>query len=239
MSREFQGTPLTEAASAAIDEWLSQVRLDLLRRARQVASEAHGERPPEITVRDILGAVESPAPRGAAIRSERFRLLHLISVLFAIMTISGALLWIGPNVSDLEPAQVVGLASTVTGLVGLLLSRLFLEQIDQSYGGQFSEGPALEFSRDISSDFMGQFWTLELALRSLNAQTVGETAAAGTTPTVLALKSGALTDEDAERLRRVIDVRNRLVHGRPVSETELKHGLVEMERLRRAMDGHR
>ncbi|MGW9550897.1 hypothetical protein ACWG8W_07570 [Citricoccus zhacaiensis] len=224
--------PLTEAAAAALDEYLDDIREEVLRRARDNASESTSGYAPEVTVRDVIAAAErtSSGVSGTTRRGIRERMLSVYGLVFAAAAIVGVLLWLGPELGSRSPQESVGLLTAVTGAFGYLASRAALEAA-RRLDARGLRGPSEAESRHgLTGRFLSQYNDLELTVRGFNARTLGETAA-GRNPTSTVLHSGVLDKRTAEELRGVVEVRNRLVHGKAVSNEEIQDALTDMQRL--------
>lgn len=234
MSDLEEGVPLTTAAAQAVDEFVADLRSDLLRRARQSAEESQGGLAREITVRDVMAAADFPEYRQAQmLRGDRLGLLlRAYSAVFAVAALTGLALWFGPDLRSLETQQLVGVATAITGLLGAAMSWLYGDLLRRRRSATYRGSGLRDEDRDIQSHFLAAYVALELSLRDFNARHLGETAAAGTNPVLVARRSELLSDEDRETLRSLVDLRNRMVRGKTVAEPELRRGVSEANRLR-------
>ncbi|MFC7487243.1 hypothetical protein ACOCJ7_00100 [Knoellia sp. CPCC 206453] len=233
MSHLDERVPLTAAAAQAMEELVADVRSDLLRRARQSAEESQGGLAREITVRDVMSAAEMPEYAWQHLQGgDRLGLLlRIYSVVFGVAALIGIALWFAPNLENLQTQQLVGVATAITGLLGAALSWFYGDLIRRRRSSSRGGGSGGE-ARDIQSHFLASYVALELSLRDFNARHLGETAAAATNPVLVARRSDVLGDEDRETLRSIVDLRNRMVHGKLVTTPELTRGILEANRLR-------
>jgi hypothetical protein len=229
---------LTPAAQEALNELVEDYRNQVLLTAAETASRLTGE-VREISVSDLLSAMPKKNTSQAR-RPSQFidRVVNIYQTIGLLVALCGFGWFVGRDfLVGLDPQRQLPLLLGFSGLLISGFSYVFL-RLRQGRALSPSRSESIAFDDTSSPAHMGlliaQWQQIELFIRSIVGSTFGESAASAPFSTLLSrLKNeGTITEEDVVALRRLLEVRNNLVHaGRAVSDLEMRNALVDAQRL--------
>lgn len=231
---------LTPAAQQVFGEMVKDYRDQILIAAAERASRATGELR-EISVQDI---VRSASRVALPARQERRTYLSLVSRIYIfvglLLGIAG-LIW--PALREfgaiLSPEQrwplLVGLAGFTLAATGLVLSRLFERYGSLSF---FDKELGEDNQQELAALYMTRWVQIEVALRNFVSSRFGESVAKEpiSSLTERLRADEILSNEDVDTLRKLVEMRNKLVHqGFGGSRETLEDGLRRADHILRKL----
>ena len=216
MEKDDLESKLTPAAKQALQELVEEFRAQVLRSAAQSAAAFQGE-VREITVRDIVASstrnlLGTRPWRAAGLEwlLSSYAILGvvfgIVGALYALLSRDGTLFGRGIALQFSIAGMFVALIATV--LLTIRGKRLLRQSSEASFPGfSYSVG-------EIGPTFVMEWSQVELALRSMAAARLGESSATAPIGRLIQELSqrGTLTTEDVSTLRRLLEIRNRVVH---------------------------
>ncbi len=227
---------LTPAAHSALQELVSDYRAQILMEAHRAAAGLTVESR-EISVRDLLEAVlrAQSRPRGADSRNLLDRLLFAYFISGMIATI-GAVLFLAiqslqdfSRIDSLEMPVLVALTGIVISFTSYAMLRLFRRTREQRMVLRIGRAT----SDDLASQFLDRWLEIELGTRTWAAAALGEsTAQAGVSVLLRSLHDiDQLNVDDLAVFRKLLDLRNRIVHGHRVPNDDIREALKDTDHL--------
>lgn len=234
---------LTPAARQALEELVEEYKSEILRRASDSAASLTGE-VREVSVHDIFQGVGEFQKRGVArYRTPMERVLNLYMVTGVVLGAVGLLYYVFRTLmGGLETRDQLPLLFSFAGftIAAMSFAVLWLRQARERR--EFARkvfGPA-DYG-DIASVFISRWRELELTLRNVVAADFGESLAKEPVSILVRslVKKGRLSDQDMERIRRLLETRNRLVHkGDLGRRDEMNTAMGDLERLLHKLGTH-
>jgi hypothetical protein len=226
---------LTPAARQLLEEAVKDYRAQVLSAAQSSAARLTGELR-EISVHDVLTGLAAAQPGLSRRRTSQVeRVLYLYGVTGILMAVASVVYWLVRNASASSDLQAqLPLLLGASGLLMSVLSFLYLRIRTIRLGDTGSEGFSNRGDASAEFTFISQWRDLEIGLRRIAAAELGESGSAMPFSALVnaAMKSGTLSAEDANVLRRLIDLRNRILHkGDSISTAELRDAVNAADRL--------
>jgi hypothetical protein len=221
MQETLNSAKLTPAAREAVQELTESFKSELLAKASNQATNA-SQTTPIIAVQDIFESYTALRPR---FLEEQDRTLPLVEVTFGI--VSGVLLSLAVNAL----ADTTLSTTFTTLIVSLTLATLITAfMLIQRRQRKFQDTFTLTFPRSTSAAF-ANFWLvhewqeLEVVLRTIVAAKFGESKASAPSSVLITMleESHAISAMEASYLREALQLRNAIVHGRGVEQTQSEY----------------
>lgn len=209
---------LTDGARSVFDDYVRSYAESILRSARSRAVRSSVAGNLEVSVRDMVEAIEEttgPAysPSYSRRRRERLRLiLSLYALAGLAMTATGLMYYITAQ-NDLTSAERIGLLVAATGFLLTLFSGGVAGVMQRRVAGaEYAERTRLD---DLAGEFIREWANFEAVASRLVAETAGESRVdAVPLRELLRLsdKYDFVSSRDRDFLREMLDTRNRVVH---------------------------
>jgi len=239
---------LTPAAGEALDELVEDFRTQTLINAAKSAARDTGE-VKEISVRDILTSVNLSQLRLRKTWPTLMeRLLTAYSVLGTILTIGGLAYFAYKNVAFKQDEtnrwvlSVIVVGATLA-VFPILMRRLKFFPFSFATGER-ADGPSK--TTELLTDYLLIWPKIELTARDIIASQLGESSAKKPLSMLIneLQQSGILSLEDEEKLKELLNTRNKIVHGVPeLGLDQLQNSISEAQKLlskmkRRSFNSH-
>ena len=232
---------LTPAALQVLTEVGEDYRKQILLAAAQSASQTTGELR-EISVHDVLWALgKVSAPPERQIRNPVDRALYLYAAIGLLLGILGSGFYYLRPYSIEAALRSPQLLLSAAGFMMAALSYLLLRARDLGFlRSMAGVGRATPANPELVGIYISRWQQIELSIRSIASSRLGESLANEPLSALIArLRADQLlTADDGMRLRRLLDTRNKLVHGRTGDRTaEIRASLREAERILEKLSG--
>lgn len=215
-THEFEAR-LTPAAREVLNETVGDYKSKLLLRAHAHAASLTGE-VREIAVRDIVAGATNLREAAHTSRSRRASAVAQLYILTGlVMATVGVSIYLAPYITEssfslLEILPLaVGLAGLLLGILGVALAkRSELHHAERIEAGERGEPDRFE----ATGLFLARWQEFEIVLRSIIADQYGESTAGAPLSELLSKleRQGVLRPEFQPVVRRVLHLRNRMVH---------------------------
>jgi len=229
-NRQESEEVLTPAARQLLEELVDDYRAQLFAFAEASASRLTGD-VREVSVHDVLAGLDRVQRRPIGRRSVKVeRLLLAYAVTGAMLMVASVTFWLLQYSWDLANLEqrlplMIGAAGSIiflTSVLAIRLRNLRTVELETSVGQTTGE--------DNELIFVTLWRDIEISLRQAAASELGESASSGPISALLeaVVRSGRLTKDDGQTLRRLIAVRNKIVHGvAKFSEDEMQTAIRE------------
>jgi hypothetical protein len=229
---------LTPAALEALNELVEDYRNQVLLLAAENASRLTGE-VREISVSDLLSAMPSSDISPRSRRPQVIdRILNLYQLLGLLVGLGGFGWFVGRDfIIGLEPQRQLPLLLAAAG-VGMSVLAFSFQRLRQARNSLQLRPESLSPS-DTSVPaqmgwFIAQWQQIELFIRSIAGSQLGESMASAPFSTLITRlrNDKTLSEDDVVALRRLLELRNSVLHGgRNVGDEELHSALRDADRL--------
>jgi hypothetical protein len=213
--------PLTEAARQALDSLTDEYRQIILNEAASRSMRIDGVRP-EISVRDIIESAEKiAAPRSTGGDRKKDSIMQVYQILGLGFVFSGIVLMLKGEIPlKLDVSQQIAIIITMLGML-LILSPIFFRRFFSLLKGSRS---TIDISSNIATRLFLERWqVIENLLRGHLASRGHGAAREPFSSLVLTLQDkGLLGNDDIIVLRRLLGLRNQVMHDRGYAD---KRGL--------------
>lgn len=217
MSDLFDDRDLTEGARSVLDDYLRSYTESIMRSARSKAVRASGLSSAEVSVRDVVEAIEEttdpgPPHRYRRRRIERLRLFVSIYAMLGVVMMAVGLAYYVTAQEDLTSAERIGLLLGATGFTLSLLSGAFALILQRRGSGDDRTASRYD---DLAGEFIREWANFETVGSRLVADTAGESRVeAVPLRELLRLsdKYDLVPRRDQDFLLEMLDTRNRIVH---------------------------
>lgn len=234
MNRSNLEEKLTRAARQVLDELVEEYRNQILVRANEAASTLTGD-VREISVHDVVTSVKEIEERGGAPPASPFdRVLKMYQVLGVALGGFGFLFYFFREIQaalglEKRLPLLIAIAGLTLATFSFFASRL--REARRHLPARRMPAPKLP---DFPFLFITRWRDIELALRNAAAAEFGETVAEEPISVLVEhlVRKGTLNEQDSVRLRRLLKIRNTLIHeGAFGSEEEIASAMREAGRL--------
>ena len=232
---------LTTAARRALDAIVEEYREQLLLGARESAARLGGLR--EISVHDIVAGVLRQQSRLAGpFPTSIERLISLYVWTGLLIGLGGLCLFTFREIiKGRSPEEQLPLIVALGGFCVAGLGYFTLRARKSRALRLALHRPTLESAApDYVASVASQWRDLELALRGVVSERLGESAAAAPLSLLLDMlkKEGVMADSDSNRLRELLALRNNVLHGRlELTQEQLEAATRDGDRLLRRLRG--
>lgn len=218
-------TKLTPAAREALDELVDEYRTQILVGAEQFASDNYSSFPREISVSNIFDSL-SKSKNTTQKKSFSDRFMEIYQIIGILITFFGAVL-IFREINQSTEMRIGGY-SVLVGLALNLLTFVYFKfsAVRRLFDATLKTRKSADDSVDLPLRYVKIWREIELAIRELVALTMGESNAKEPIFRLVSKlrDSKVITTNDATQLKRLISIRNKIVHEKPdlqISQVEV------------------
>jgi len=236
MNNNQTDLPLTDAARQALDSLTEEYRKRILDEADSRALRIGGVQP-EISVRDIIESADKvSSARPTSREQKRELIIQVYSIMGAVLATFGvALLMRGKFPSQMDMTQQVAMMITLMGIL-FALSPVFLRRIVRLMDVTRSSREVSPL--DATALFISRWQMIETLLRG-HLERQGHSAAREPLSALVSTlqERGLLSDGDIANLKRLLNLRNQVVHESNFADKRMLEHAIELsgeliERLR-------
>jgi hypothetical protein len=220
--------PLTDGARQALESLTEEYKQRILEEADSRALRVGGVAP-EISIRDIMESAEKVASARRAVSLERKRelLMQICSMTGVFLTMFGIVFILKEKLeASMDISQqltVIVIIGGITFAVFPLIYKLFSELMEVSRLSRESS-PV-----DATAVFISRWQNIEMLLRK-HLERQGHSAAREPFSAVVStlLGRGLLSDADASMLKRLLSLRNQVVHETGLADKRMLENAIEL-----------
>lgn len=227
MKNNIPDLPLTDAALQALESLTDEYRRRILEEADSRALRIGGVTP-EISVRDIMESADKVTSARSSSREQKKELfMQVYSMIGAFFAVFGiGLLIKGRFPSQMDMSEQIAVIITMTGVL-LALSPIFLRRMLKLMEATRSSRETSPV--DATSVFITRWQTIEMLLRK-HLKNQGHSAAREPFSTLMTTlqKRGLLSDVDISMLKRLLSLRNQVVHERGFADKRMLEQAIEI-----------
>lgn len=209
-------TKLTPAAREALDELVDEYRAQILVGAEQFASDNYSSFPREISVSNIFDSL-SKSKNASPKKSFSDRFMEIYQIIGILITFFGVFL-IFKEINQSTEVRIGGY-SMLVGLAFNLLTFVYFKSsaVRRFFDVTLRTRKSADDAIDLPLRYVKIWREIELAIRELVALTMGESNAKEPIFRLVSkLRDGkVITTNDAAQLKRLIRIRNQIVHEKP------------------------
>ena len=227
MNNNVPDLPLTDAARQALDSLTDEFRQRILEEADTRALRIGGVTP-EISIRDIMESADKVASARTSTRAQKNELfMQVYSMMGIILAAAGIILLIkGKLQISMDSPQQIALIITIMGVI-FALSPIFFRRLLKLMAASRS---ARESSPvDATAVFISRWQTIEMLLRK-HLERQGHSAAREPFSVVVSTlqERGLLSDIDTALLKRLLSLRNQVVHESVFADNRMLENAIEV-----------